>query len=59
MSTWWRVVAGLAAGGADLFANGTNWKQVLVSVGLAAMGIISHATSTSDPKAIDGVKKAN
>jgi hypothetical protein len=48
MNTWWRVVAGFLTGAANVLANGTNWKQILVSASLAAMGVVSHLSSTSD-----------
>jgi len=47
---WLRSFAGLAAGGLNLLANGTNWKQVLVSMAVAGIGIVSHLTS-QDPVA--------
>ena len=47
MPTWLRSVIGIAAGGANLFANGMNWKQVLVSLGIAGLGVVSHLTSQS------------
>lgn len=56
MSTWWRVIAGIGAGAGQLFANGANWKQVLASLALAGMGIVSHLSSTSDATATDGTK---
>lgn len=56
MSTWWRVVAGIGAGAGQLFANGANWKQVLASLALAGMGIVSHLSSTSDKTTTDGTK---
>lgn len=48
MPTWLRSVFGIAAGGLNLFANGTNWKQVLISVAVAGLGIVTHLTSTSN-----------
>jgi hypothetical protein len=48
MKTWWRSIVGIVAGGANLFANGTNWKQVLLSMGLAGIGVVSQFSSTSD-----------
>lgn len=45
--TWLRSVMGVVAGAANLFANGSNWKQVLLSSALAAYGIVSHLTSNS------------
>jgi len=56
MKTWWRVIAGLAAGAANSYANGVSPKQIGFSVLIAAMGLISHLTSTSDPTEIDGTK---
>lgn len=56
MKTWWRIIAGLAAGAGDLYANGATPKQILFSSLLAAMGIVSHFTSTSDPTQPDGTK---
>ena len=50
MPTWLRSIMGIAAGGLNSLANGTNWKQVLLSIGLAGMGIVSHLTSTSGDK---------
>jgi hypothetical protein len=48
MPTWLRSVFGVLAGGANLFANGTNWKQVLLSMAIAGLGIVTHLTSTSN-----------
>ncbi len=48
MPTWLRSIFGLAAGGLNLFANGTNWKQVLLSIAVAALGVVSHLSSTSN-----------
>ena len=45
---WLRTVVGIAAGGANLWANGTNWKQVLMSLAIAALGVVTHVTSV-DP----------
>ena len=45
---WLRSFAGIGAGALNLLANGTNWKQVLVSVGLASIGVVAHVTSV-DP----------
>lgn len=38
---WKTTVFGLGAGALNMFANGTNWKQVLLSVGLAGLGLLS------------------
>ena len=32
---------GIGAGALNAFANGTNWKNVLLSVGFAALGLVS------------------
>jgi hypothetical protein len=54
MPTWLRSLAGLASGGLNMFANGTSGKQILVSLGLAGLGIVSHLTSTSDSSSPTG-----
>jgi hypothetical protein len=46
--TWLRSVFGIAAGGLNLFANGMNWKQVLVSLAVTGLGIVSQLSSTSN-----------
>lgn len=56
MKTWWRILAGIGAGAGNLFANGSSPKQILFSVLVAAMGVISHFSSTSDPTQLDGTK---
>ena len=56
MKTWWRIIAGIGASAADLYANGTAPKQILFSLLLTVMGVISHFTSTSDSTQIDGTK---
>lgn len=45
MTDWKTTLLGLASGALNLFANGTNWKQVLFSVGLAGLGILSKDAS--------------
>ena len=45
--TWLRSIFGLGAGGLNLLANGTNWKQVLLSLAVAGLGVATHLTSTS------------
>lgn len=47
---WLRTLAGIASGAGNLFANGTSGKQILLSVLLAGMGIVSHLTSTDNTK---------
>lgn len=55
MPTWLRSIAGLGAGGLNLLANGTNWKQILFSVAVAAVGVVSHITSLSDSNVLKAV----
>lgn len=45
---WLRTALGVAAGIANLIANGMNWKQALLSTALAGFGIISHLTGLQD-----------
>lgn len=44
---WWRSVIGLFAGGAEAYAGGLDWKHVLAGLGIAALGVVTHLTSTS------------
>jgi hypothetical protein len=46
--TWLRTVFGVLAGAANLFANGTAWQQVLLSVIMAGFGLVTHLSSTSN-----------
>lgn len=39
LTNWKTTLFGLGAGALNLFANGTNWKQILMSVATAAIGI--------------------
>jgi len=48
MKTWWRSVLGILAGGLNSFANGTNWKEILLALAMAGLGVVSHLSSTSD-----------
>lgn len=57
MSTWWRVAFGFALGVGNAVANGTSLKQLGLSVLLAAFGVVSHASSTSDKSSPDGAKQ--
>lgn len=41
MKNWKTTLFGLASGALNMFANGTNWKQVLVSLGLAGLGLLA------------------
>jgi len=45
--TWLRSLFGIGTGALNLLANGHNWKQVLLSAGVAGLGVVSHLTSTS------------
>lgn len=54
--TWLRSVAGIATGALNLYANGHSLPQILVSAGIAAIGVFSHLSSTSDTSATSGVK---
>jgi hypothetical protein len=57
MKTWLRSVLGIAAGGLNLFANGTNWKQVALSTAIAGIGVVSHMTSTSNLQSVVAVNR--
>jgi hypothetical protein len=37
-NNWKTTLAGFGAGALNMFANGTNWKQILFSTGLAVIG---------------------
>lgn len=41
LKSWKTSLLGLAAGGLNMLANGTSWKQVLLSVGFAAFGLFT------------------
>ncbi len=41
MKNWKTTLFGFGAGALNMFANGTNWKQVLLSVGLAFLGTMA------------------
>lgn len=38
---WKTTLAGLLSGGLNLFANGMGWKQILLTVGLGALGAVA------------------
>lgn len=42
MTNWKTTLAGFAAGALNLFAQGVNWKQILVSIGLTALGTLAQ-----------------
>lgn len=41
MFSWKTTLLGIASGALNLFANGASWKQVLLSAGLAAFGLVA------------------
>jgi hypothetical protein len=41
MKDWKTTLAGIGAGVLNLIANGANWKQVLVSLAVAGLGLLS------------------
>lgn len=41
MNNWKTSLFGIGAGVLNMFANGTNWKEILVSAGIAALGIFA------------------
>lgn len=41
IKNWKTTLLGLGAGIANMFANGTNWKQVVFSAGMAFLGIFA------------------
>lgn len=41
MKNWKTTLLGFAAGALNLLANGTNWKQVLLTTGIAAFGLVA------------------
>lgn len=38
---WKTTLFGVGAGALNLFANGMKWQQVLMSIGLAALGAVA------------------
>lgn len=47
MKNWKTTLLGLAAGALNMLANGTNWKQVLVTLGLAGLGLVSKDSNVT------------
>lgn len=47
LTNWKTTLFGLGAGALNMFANGTGWKEVLLSVGLAALGIAAKDFNVS------------
>jgi hypothetical protein len=41
MASWKTTVLGLIIGALNMYANGTNWKQILISAGLAGFGVLA------------------
>lgn len=56
MKNWLTSLAGIGAGALNLLANGTNWKQILVSVGVAALGLVSKDFNTTG-NGVDATKE--
>jgi hypothetical protein len=51
---WLRSLAGVGVAALNLFANGTNWKQILLSSGLAALGVVLHLTGLQSDMSMPG-----
>lgn len=47
-TAWKTTIAGIAAGGLNMFANGTSWKQILVSVSLMFIGALAKDFNVSN-----------
>jgi hypothetical protein len=47
MKNWKTTLFGIGAGALNMFANGANWKQVLVSGALAAIGIFAKDSNVT------------
>jgi hypothetical protein len=45
--SWKTSLFGLGAGILNMLANGTNWKQVLLSAGVAALGLFSKDSNVT------------
>ncbi len=41
MKNWKTTLFGIGAGALNALANGLGWKQILLSLGLAAFGLVS------------------
>jgi hypothetical protein len=54
---WKTTLAGLAAGGLNLFANGTNPKQIALSLGVAVLGHMASDAATASLQAPPPVDK--
>lgn len=47
MKNWKTTLFGFGSGALNLLANGTNWKQVLLSVGLAVLGTFAKDSNVT------------
>lgn len=47
MNNWKTSLLGLGAGALNLLANGAKWQQVLLSVGLAGLGLFAKDHNVS------------
>jgi hypothetical protein len=45
LPSWWNTVLGIVTGGLNAVANGTSWKQILLSLGLFGLGVVGHLTT--------------
>lgn len=52
LNSWKTTALGLALGGLNLWANGLGWKQVLISVGLTGLGILTKDFNVTVPPVI-------
>jgi hypothetical protein len=53
MKNWKTTLAGIGAGALQLFANGTNWKSVLLAASMAVLGTFakdSNVTGGTTPQ---------
>lgn len=46
-SNWKTTLFGIGAGALNMFANGTKWQQVLLSVATAALGIFAKDSNVT------------
>jgi hypothetical protein len=47
MKNWMTSLFGILAGAAGLFANGLGWKQVLVALATAALGLVAKDSNVT------------
>ena len=47
MKSWRTTLFGIGAAALNLLANGTHWKEVLLSVGFAALGVAAKDSNVS------------